>query len=443
MSKESKGRSWALGDWPLWAAVTALGYLSRSKRARRAALRGAVSGGIATLISSLLGHARLLGGRAPSIGAGLAGAFAVAADLELRAAGLPIEALAAGWTAARVREGRARLDTSVLGASLGASVALASTRVWPVPPADGSHAPAVSLPSHAEPAADGAGLSIVVNSNSGNGDSPTQVLKEALPQAEVVEVEVNGGDELRKALDERADGSRSLGVAGGDGSVNTAAQVALDEGKPLMVVPAGTFNHLTGALGIESIGDAVDAVKEGQAVEMDVATIDGKVFLNTASLGGYVEFVDARQKLERRIGKWPAVVVALVRMLRSYEPLRVQIDGKEACVWMAFIGNCRYHPSGFAPSWRERLDDGLIDFRYVDGSAPFARSRLILAVLTGRLGRSRVYRQSVVERLTIRSSNGRPLRMARDGETFDASEEVVIEKLPDRLAVYVPLEEPA
>jgi undecaprenyl-diphosphatase len=126
-------------------------------------------------------------------------------------------------------------------------------------------------------------------------------------------------------------------------------------------------------------------------------------------------------------------------MLRSYEPVDLEIDGKQACVWMAFIGNCRYHPSGFAPTWRERMDDELLDFRYVDGSAPWARTRLTLAVLTGRLGRSKVYHQSVVKELRIHSPNG-ALRLARDGETFDGSEEVVIAKHPKRLAVYVPHE---
>lgn len=299
--------------------------------------------------------------------------------------------------------------------------------------------PTVWLPSDAEPSDDGKGLTIVVNRDSGNGPPPTDQLKEAFPEAKVVEVEVERGDELRKALDVRADESVALGVAGGDGTINTAAQVALDEGKLLMLIPSGTFNHLTGALGIDSIEDSVAAVKTGQAVGIDVATIDGKAFLNTASFGSYVEFVDAREKLERRIGKWPAVVVALIRVLRAYKPIDIEIDGKHACVWMAFIGNCRYHPSGFAPSWRERLDDELLDFRYVDGSAPLSRLRLILAVLTGRLGRSKVYHQSIVKRVRIRSLNG-PMRLSRDGETFDGSEDILIEKLPQRLAVYVPHE---
>jgi diacylglycerol kinase family enzyme len=437
--REPKPRRILAAGWPLWGAISALFYVSGSRRPRRAALRGLIAAFMSGLIGIGMKRARPRDDRTPSPEAGEAAAFAIAAALELRLAGLPIVAASAASIATRSRLGFDKPAASLSGAAIGAGIGLASTWLWPVAPPGGPKVPRVWLPSHAEPSEDGHGLVIVVNRDSGNGVTPTQELHEALPKAEVVEVDVKEGDELRRALDERADEATALGVAGGDGTVNTAAQVALDEGKVLMVVPSGTFNHLTGALQIETVDDAVAAVKKGQAVGIDVAVIDGKAFLNAASFGGYVEFVDAREKLEHRIGKWPAVAIALIRVLRSYEPVEIEIDDKPACVWMAFIGNCRYHPSGFAPSWRERLDDELLDFRYVDGAAPFARTRLIVAVLTGRLGRSKVYHQSVVQRLRIHSLNG-PLRLARDGETFEGSEDVVIEKLPRRLAVYVPHE---
>jgi undecaprenyl-diphosphatase len=106
---------------------------------------------------------------------------------------------------------------------------------------------------------------------------------------------------------------------------------------------------------------------------------------------------------------------------------------------MIFIGNCRYHPSGFAPAWRERLDDGQLDIRIVDASAPLARLRLVTSVLTGRLGRSRIYEQRLAPQLKVRSLEG-PLRLARDGETFDGPEEFVVEKLGRPLTVYAPID---
>jgi undecaprenyl-diphosphatase len=226
-------------------------------------------------------------------------------------------------------------------------------------------------------------------------------------------------------------------VAGGDGSINAAAALAAETGKPLLVVPGGTLNHFAFALGLDSIADAARAVREGRAVSVDRAEIDGHTFVNTASIGNYVDLVDAREKMEDRIGKWPAVVVALVRVLRKAHPVDLELDGERRKVWMVFIGNCRYHPSGFAPSWRERLDDGELDIRIVDGTRPWSRARLLFSVLTGRLARCGAYEQRYVRSMTVKSLEGR-LRLGRDGETFDGPEEFIITKADDPLRVYVP-----
>jgi undecaprenyl-diphosphatase len=415
----------------LWF-VTAFALWGRGKRStRRAALRGLLNAAISWAIATAFGRHLDADARASAA----ATAFATGAALESRSAGAAAAALG-------IRSVGRGLRANPAGVLTGAGVTLASSRVWPVPPSDGPQAPPVRLPNRAEPSVQGHGLFVAVNkaSGNGNGSGPGPVLEQELPAATVEDVEIVHGDELRKVLDEAAEDAVVLGVAGGDGSINTAAQIALDHHKPLALFPAGTFNHLAGALAIEGDGATIEALARGQAVGIDAATIDGHVFVNTASFGAYVELVDMRQKLEKRFGKWPAVVIALVRVLRHSEPVAVEIDGRPTKVWMAFIGNCRYSPSGFAPSWRERLDDEQIDFRYVDGSAPFARSRLVLAVLTGRLASCKVYEQLVVKELTIRSLQG-PLRLARDGETFvSSSDEIVVRKLPERLAVYCPHE---
>lgn len=410
----------------LWAIAAALLWATQVKDARRAGLRGLVNGTVAWVVTTILRRFTGIDQRAQAVAA----AFATGAALESTPAGIP----AAAATALTLRDGAPH---SIGAAALGAGVALGSTRMWPVPSKDNPEAEKVTLPSSKEPNPDGDGLFIAVNAAAGNGDGEAaEKLKDSLPQAKIEEVEIVEGDELRKALDEASEHAVALGISGGDGSINMAAQVAVDNGKALAVFPSGTLNHLTGALGIGCIEESIQAIKDGDAVEIDVATIDSHVFLNTASFGAYVELVDMREKLEKRLGKWPAVVIALARVLRKSKPVRVEIEGHEMKVWMAFIGNCRYSPSGFAPSWRSRLDDEQIDFRYVDGSAPYARLRLVAAVLTGRLGRSKVYKQTVVKELRIRSLNG-PLRLARDGETFEASsEEILVRKLPKRLAVF-------
>jgi undecaprenyl-diphosphatase len=104
---------------------------------------------------------------------------------------------------------------------------------------------------------------------------------------------------------------------------------------------------------------------------------------------------------------------------------------------MIFVGNCEYQPDGFAPAWRERLDDGLLDIRIIDAAIPLSRVRLVAALLLGRLATCAAYTRWTASELPVRSLDG-PLRLARDGETFDGPSELVIRKRPKPIAVYAP-----
>jgi hypothetical protein len=77
--------------------------------------------------------------------------------------------------------------------------------------------------------------------------------------------------------------------------------------------------------------------------------------------------------------------------------------------------------------------------RLVDAHRPFSRTRLVFAVLSGRVGRSRVYDQRAVRSMHIRSLDG-PLRLASDGETFDGPDDIHVAKADRRLVVVTPRE---
>jgi hypothetical protein len=108
----------------------------------------------------------------------------------------------------------------------------------------------------------GDGLVLVVNTGAGTVSSKlVQWLRAVLPQAVLIETAPGQGfvAQLRLA----AAKARILGVAGGDGTVSTASAVALEHGLPLLVIPAGTFNHFAADLGIRSAHDAVTALTDG------------------------------------------------------------------------------------------------------------------------------------------------------------------------------------
>ena len=95
---------------------------------------------------------------------------------------------------------------------------------------------------------------------------------------------------VRGALDSGAD---ALAMAGGDGSQAIVAAIAAERGLPYACVPAGTRNHFALDLGVdrEDVVGALDAFVDGGERIVDLAEVNGRVFVNNVSLGLYAEAV--------------------------------------------------------------------------------------------------------------------------------------------------------
>jgi diacylglycerol kinase family enzyme/membrane-associated phospholipid phosphatase len=373
----------------------------------------------------------------PSGHAASAGAFSAGVAAELPEVTPVIASLAAAVAYSRVYVGVHYPADVGVGAAIGVGMAFATRRIWPAEPRRTKRVEAGGERRWLRPNRDGEGLALVINPDAGPqlGQAALEEMRRRLPRARIVEI--GEGEELDAVLGHAAETCAVLGIFGGDGSALQAAEAALAAGRPLLVLPGGTLNHLARDLGIESTDDALEALERGQAVEIEVATIDGRPFLNSASFGMTTRMIDARERLERKLGRWPAQAAALLGALSRASPQPILIDRNETSLWMGFIGNCRYKPEGFAPSWRPRLDDGLLDIRLIEATGRWSRLRVALAVLTGRLSRCRPYRRWEAPALEVGSRND-PLRLARDGNTFNGSPSFRVEKLRQRLTVYTP-----
>jgi undecaprenyl-diphosphatase len=371
----------------------------------------------------------------PSGHAASAAAFATGAAIELAPAGPPLALLAAAVGASRVYVGVHYPLDVLVGASVGAGVGRLSRRVWPVLPKRTAEIPPSGDRRWVAPNPDGRGVTVVVNPSSGSkvDDEFVEWLRSRLPAARIDVLDED--DDLTSSLRAAANDCDVLGIAGGDGSITAAAQVALEAERPLLVLPAGTLNHLARDLRVERADDAIAALASGSLVGIDASAIDGRLFLNSAGFGAYPEMLAVSDRIEPWLGRWAAHAVAFAKTLRDAEPLEVTIDGTRRSIWLASVGNCRREPEGLAPSWRPRLDDERLDVRLLSADLPRSRRRALLAAATGRLPRSRVYVQCEARELRVESPRER-MRLAHDGEYFDGHGSFVIEKLPRRLLVH-------
>lgn len=427
----------------LWLAVAAV-LVVRQGVTRRAALRGLISVSGASFLANavlktllprrrpaaeLLPEERRLVRRPtsssfPSGHAASAAAFATAVAMESPRSAVVVAPLAATVAYSRVHTGVHWCSDVLAGAAVGSGVALATRRWWPVRVADEAQARTV----HEAPAmAEGKGLLVMVNPVSGDGTyDPTDDVREALPAATVIRTEKgrDAAELLEEALADRTEPPQALGVAGGDGTVGSVAAVAVRHDLPLAVIPAGTLNHFARDVGVYDLTEVVDATGAGEAVAVDVATVEfddeighrTRYWLNTASLGAYPDLVRLREKWEGRWGKWPSFAAALVVTLRRHEPLRMKVDGEWHSVWFLFLGNGPYHPRGAIPGWRSRLDSGLLDVRWLRADLRFSRTRAVFALALSALGHSTVYGERLVSELTVELPEAEPL--ATDGEVI-------------------------
>jgi undecaprenyl-diphosphatase len=437
----------------LWMGLASAMSASGNPRLRRAALRGVGSIAASSLLANQVGkriHARnrpLVGAipalrlahrvpvssSFPSGHSASAAAFAVGASVEAPWLALPVGALAGAVAFSRIYTGVHFPSDVVAGVALGATVAGVGAVVVP-----GHHRdpvrPGREPRRPQSPRPTGEGLVAIVNMQSGSTDGRLLAdLTEALPDAEIISV--GPDDDVMAILKDAAQRAEVIGVAGGDGTITCAATVAMEADLPLLVIPGGTFNHFAKDLDLVEPADSIEALRAGRAVRVDVGDVDGQPFLNTSSLGSYPEFVRIRERWEKPLGKPVAAAVAMITVLRTSPRLDAVIDGVPRRLLLLFIGNNDYHPRGFVPRWRERLDSGQLDVRFVDAARRGTMVRLLAATLTGDFYRTGSYLELRRRELDIHLT-GEAGMLARDGEIDDAPSKVTYSVRREALTVY-------
>ena len=185
----------------------------------------------------------------------------------------------------------------------------------------------------------GSKLKAFVNAAGGSAEAARDALAEAGLDFEMVQP-----GELETRLKQEIDGgARRIVVAGGDGTIATAASLVAKKDIELAILPGGTLNHFAKDHNIPAdLGKAAAVAAEGIVVGADIGYVNDSLFLNTSSLGAYVTFVRVRERFEKHLGYRIASFFALMRtwvMLRSFAvTLEVEGEKKVYRSSMVFIG---------------------------------------------------------------------------------------------------------
>jgi diacylglycerol kinase family enzyme len=217
---------------------------------------------------------------------------------------------------------------------------------------------------------------LFVNPRSGDGAAGRAGVAERARDRGIKVVPLGSGRSLAEHVDDAlAEGADALGMAGGDGSLAVVASAAAARGLPFICVPAGTRNHFALDLGVDrhDLAGALDAFSDGVERRIDLAEVNGRVFVNNVSLGIYGEAV---RQAAYRDAKARTLLETAERVLgpsREAPALRLVDDaGREHHeLAVVLVSNNPYALEPPVLGTRPSLDSGLLGILVID--APHRR----------------------------------------------------------------------
>lgn len=270
-------------------------------------------------------------------------------------------------------------------------------------------------------------LPVIVNKNGGTaskmGDDLVPKLTAAFDTAGAsAAIEPLDGKHIPDAIRKAAKKGRVV-VAGGDGTVSCAAQELAGGDAELGLLPLGTLNHLARDLGLPTdLDEAAKVAATGTATAIDVAEVNGKVFVNNASIGLYPLMVREREGLQDGKGwpKWLSTIPAAYAALERFPHHRLRVDlgkGERTIVTpLLFVGNNTYSLDAGELGQRASLSDGKLSVYAV---AHRSRAKLLWFAARTLVGRARhdVDFVTLGECETLKVwSTGKSIEIALDGE---------------------------
>jgi diacylglycerol kinase family enzyme len=249
-----------------------------------------------------------------------------------------------------------------------------------------------------------------------------------------------GDDLLQLAADAIERGADVVGMAGGDGSQALVASVAAERGVPMVIVPAGTRNHFALDLGLDrdDVMGALDAYGEAVERTIDLADMNGRIFVNNVSLGLYAAIV---QSPDYRDAKKETTLAALPQMLGpDTKPFDLRFETADGTAYegahVIQISNGPYGTTVRGMTSRPRLDTGLLGIFALEIPDSVSATRYLTAAATGHPEAYPGYVSWNAPAFTVDS--GGPIAVGLDGESLSVDPPLVFSSRPGVLRVRLP-----
>jgi diacylglycerol kinase family enzyme len=281
---------------------------------------------------------------------------------------------------------------------------------------------------------------LIMNPRSGGGKADEHFAAEARARG-IETVALAPGDDLEQlARDAVARGADVIGMAGGDGSQALVAGIASEHDLPFVCIPAGTRNHFALDLGIDraDVVGALDAFTQGFERRVDLARVNGRVFVNNVSFGVYAAIVQSDDYRDAKLNTAAKMLPELLGP--DYDPFDFELDGPASVDGcdpdLILVSNNVYKLEGIGGlGTRARLDEGVLGVIVVEVHNGTELAQLISFSTAGRGSAYSGWHEWTTPTLEVRS--GKPVDTGIDGEAVTLDAPVRLEVQPGALRVRI------
>ncbi len=230
-----------------------------------------------------------------------------------------------------------------------------------------------------------------------------------------------------------------VAIGGGDGTLISAIPGLIESGLPLGILPLGTFNDLARTLEVPTDPEhAVGVIVEGRLKALDVGRVNGKFFVNEASIG-ISTHIARRQtsEVKKRFG-FLGIIGTTLATLRHSRPFRVEVaynGTRERFRTIQLTIANSHHFGGFITNNEASIDDGYLDLYSLELTKWSQAIPLIKPIVRHELSGSEAVRARKATRFEVHTT--RPRHIFTDGEPATMTP-ATFEVVPKAIRVYVP-----